>query len=183
MRSRGVAGMTSHVWPADGGAMKVPGATLDALLECWPVARLATLTPAAAPHVLPVVFVVEGDCVYSPVDGKRKDTARLARVRNVESHGRASLLLDDYSDDWNQLWWVRLDGPAWVERDDADLLERTAAALHRKYPQYRQVATYAGAPTLLVVRRQRLAAWSQTGDDGPIRQAVQALQSGGATRQ
>lgn len=163
--------------------MKVADTTLSTLLEHWPVARLATLTPAGAPHVLPVVFAAEGNCVYSPVDGKRKDTARLARVRNVEGHGRASLLLDEYSDDWNRLWWVRLDGPAWVERDDIALLERTAAALHHKYPQYGQVATYAGAPTLLAVRWERLAAWSQTGGEGPIRQAVQALQAGGVTRQ
>lgn len=147
------------------------------------MARLATVTPAGAPHVLPVVFVAEGACVYSPVDGKRKDAVRLARVRNVASHGRASLLLDAYSDDWSQLWWVRLDGPAWVERDDTDLLERTAAALRRKYPQYRQFATYAGAPTLLALRWERLAAWSQTGDDQPIRQAARAVQAGGVTRQ
>jgi len=163
--------------------VKIADATLDALLEHWPVARLATLTPAGAPHVLPVVFAAEAGCVYSPVDGKRKDTARLARVRNVESHGRASLLLDAYSDDWRELWWVRLDGPAWVERDDTELLERMAAVLQHKYPQYRQFATYAGAPTLLAVRWERQAAWSQTGDDQPIRQAVRGLQAGGVTRQ
>ncbi len=144
--------------------MELDAGTLSALLERWPVARLATVTPAGEPHVLPVVFVCEGGCIYSPVDAKRKTGPMLARVRNVEAHGRASLLLDHYAGDWSQLWWVRLDGNAWVEREDARLLARAGELLRAKYPQYETVATYAAEPTLLALRWDRVRAWSQSGE-------------------
>lgn len=155
--------------------MDVSAPTLDALLQRWPVARLATVSPSGHPHLLPVVFAPTAGCVCSPVDGKRKTAGRLARVRNVEAHGRASLLLDAYADDWAQLWWVRLDGPAWVECDDAELLTAAATALRAKYPQYQQYDTFSDVPTLLVLRWDRVAAWSQAGDDRPIRRALTAL--------
>lgn len=137
---------------------------LNALLDRWPVGRLATVTAIGEPHVVPVVFVADSGCLYSPVDGKRKSTTVLARVRNVEAHGRASIVLDHYDDDWLRLWWVRLEGPAWVERDDGALLARVERLLRRKYPQYgRDIAPYAGEPTLLALRWERVSAWAQAG--------------------
>ena len=44
------------------------------------VARLATLTPDGRPHLVPVVFAVLGDTVYSAVDAKPKRTLELARL-------------------------------------------------------------------------------------------------------
>lgn len=144
--------------------MELDAGSLSALLERWPVARLATVTPAGEPHVLPVVFVGEGGCIYSPVDAKPKTGSKLARVRNVEAHGRASLLLDHYADDWSQLWWVRVDGAAWVEREDTGLLTRIRERLRRKYAQYETLAPYSGEPTLLALRRDRVRAWSSSGE-------------------
>ena len=154
--------------------MKVDPDTVEALLRHWPVGRLATLTPDQHPHVLPVVFSVESGVVYSPVDAKRKHAGSLARVRNIDAHGRASLLLDEYAPDWSRLWWVRLDGQAWVERGDARLLDRIARRLRQKYPQYRDVAPYAGEPTLLALRPERVTAWTARGDLEPIRNAAAA---------
>jgi PPOX class probable F420-dependent enzyme len=145
---------------------------LTALLECWPIGRLATVTPGGAPHVQPVVFVADAGCVYSPVDAKRKSASTLARVRNVHAHGHASLLLDGYCEDWSQLWWVRLDCSARVERDDTALLERAALRLRAKYPQYRTLEPYAGRPTLLALRWERVSAWAQSGDLAAIRGAA-----------
>ncbi|MEQ8859985.1 MAG: TIGR03668 family PPOX class F420-dependent oxidoreductase [Pseudomonadales bacterium] len=152
--------------------MKLDEHLLDALLARWPVARLATRTPDAEPHVLPVVFVAEAGQVSSPVDGKRKGASSLARVRNIEAHGRASLLLDHYDADWSQLWWVRLDGPAWIERGSGERMDRVGAQLRDKYPQYRDVVPFSGEPTLLVLRWSRVSAWSQAGSDAPIRRAA-----------
>jgi nitroimidazol reductase NimA-like FMN-containing flavoprotein (pyridoxamine 5'-phosphate oxidase superfamily) len=36
--------------------MQLPSATIESLLETWPVARLATLTPEGRPHQVPIVF-------------------------------------------------------------------------------------------------------------------------------
>lgn len=99
------------------------------------VGRLATVTAAGRPHVVPCCFVLAGDVVYTAVDAKPKSTLALRRLDNIAAHPHASLLVDFYDDDWRQLWWVRVDGTARVltggaERDDA--LTRLA----EKYRQY-----------------------------------------------
>src|SRR5688500_955921 len=77
-----------------------------------PVAILATVGPDGAPHVVPVVFAVHDHVIYTAVDAKRKSTRRLRRLANIEGNPRVSLLVDHYTDDWAQLWWVRADGVA-----------------------------------------------------------------------
>ena len=89
------------------------------------VARLATVTPAGHPHIVPVTFVLDsrpgqGDWVYTAVDHKPKSTARLQRLRNIQAHPQVALLADHYADDWTRLWWVRADGEAAVLGAPAD---------------------------------------------------------------
>jgi PPOX class probable F420-dependent enzyme len=156
------------------GAVELSAASLASLLDHWPVARLATVTASGNPHVLPVVFVREGDCVYTPVDGKRKAGAELARVRNVRYHGAASLLLDHYDREWNRLWWVRLEGAIDVLHPADAALHRLRDALRDKYPQYANVTPFAGTPTALRLRWQRVVVWTQSGTREPIEQAIAA---------
>jgi PPOX class probable F420-dependent enzyme len=102
-------------------------------------ARTATLGSTGAdgrPHLVPCVFVVDGDQVYSAVDGKPKTTRQLQRLANITARAGVSLLADHYDEDWTQLWWVRADG-------DAAIVTGTAAMagplrlLAARYPQYR----------------------------------------------
>lgn len=76
------------------------------------VARLATVRPDGAPHVVPVTFAVDGDTVYTAVDAKPKRTRELQRLANLRAEQRCTLLVDHYEDDWSRLWWVRADGVA-----------------------------------------------------------------------
>ncbi len=107
-----------------------------------PVARLATISPDGTPHLVPVVFAVDGDLedcvVYTAVDAKPKSTRRLRRLANIDSNPRVCLLVDHYADDWTRLWWVRVDGVATVHRDD-DTMETGYRLLQVKYPQYQSV--------------------------------------------
>ena len=103
-----------------------------------PVARLATITPDGLPHLVPVVFAVHGDVIYTAVDAKPKTTQRLRRLSNIESNPHVSLLVDHYADDWTQLWWVRVDGVAAIHRDGA-VLHAGHRLLRAKYPQYQTV--------------------------------------------
>jgi len=112
------------------------------------VGRLATITANGGPHLVPVVFALVGDVLYTAVDSKPKTTLALQRLANIHATGRASLLVDEYSDDWSNLWWVRVDGSAKVldldsERRPAvgrlehpDQVRIAVEALTRKYPQY-----------------------------------------------
>lgn len=98
------------------------------------VARLATADGDGRPHLVPIVFAVAGDEVFSAVDAKPKRTANLKRLANVRANPRVALLADRYDDDWSGLWWARADGRARVlERD-----ERAIALLAERYEQYRE---------------------------------------------
>ena len=84
------------------------------------VARLATVTAGNDPHLVPICFAVQGDTIYSAVDAKPKTTRDLKRLRNIEANPRVTLLVDHYEDDWEQVWWVRVDGTAHVVDDHDD---------------------------------------------------------------
>lgn len=47
------------------------------------VARLATVDPDGRPHLVPIVFVLEGETLYAAVDAKPKRSPRLRRVENA----------------------------------------------------------------------------------------------------
>jgi PPOX class probable F420-dependent enzyme len=103
-----------------------------------PVARLGTVAPDGMPHLVPVVFALRDEVVYTAVDAKPKTTHRLRRLANIEHNPRVSLLVDHYADDWTQLWWVRVDGIAAIHHD-GDAMRTGRDLLHGKYPQYQSV--------------------------------------------
>jgi len=100
------------------------------------VARLATVRPDGGPHLVPVVFVLEGDTIWLVVDEKPKRHRRLQRVVNIRAEPRVSLLADSYDEDWNRLWWVRADGRARIVGEGHEL-DRAVSLLLDRYPQER----------------------------------------------
>jgi PPOX class probable F420-dependent enzyme len=108
------------------------------LLGAARVARLASVSADGAPHLVPVTFALDGDTIYTAVDGKPKTTRGLRRLDNIRRNPRVAVLADHYEEDWAALWWVRADGTATVAADPA-LLTAPAALLTRRYPQYEQV--------------------------------------------
>lgn len=109
--------------------------TPAALFASVPVARLATVGPDGAPHLVPIVFALVGtDVIVSAVDGKPKRSRALKRLANIAAEPRVSVLADHYEQDWSRLWWVRADGVARVLPAYAEGLE----ALVERYPQYRE---------------------------------------------
>jgi PPOX class probable F420-dependent enzyme len=121
-----------------------------------PVARLATVRPDGAPHLVPVVFAAEGDVLYMAVDAKPKRTRRLQRLANLWADPRCALVVDHYDDDWSRLWWARADGEATVV--DALLAShRGLELLAARYPAY---ADARPAGPLVVIRVNRWSGWS-----------------------
>lgn len=120
------------------------------------VARLATVSSDGRPHLVPIVFALERDSLYSAVDAKPKRTTALRRLANVAANPQVSVLADHYSEDWRQLWWVRADGTARV-LDQADATARHAVdLLAERYPQYRDARP---AGPVLAVEITRWTAW------------------------
>jgi PPOX class probable F420-dependent enzyme len=141
---------------------ELPEDVTEGVLERWPVARLATLGPEG-PHAVPVVFARAGGRLWSPVDGKPKSGAELARLRHVRADPRVCLLLDDYTEEWSELWWLRVSGAARVVEpaDPARDPEVAAAvaALRGKYPQYGAMPVLRDPPRLLCIASLRLRSW------------------------
>ena len=123
------------------------------------VAHLATADQYSRPHNVPVVFVIDGDRLYFPLDRKPKredDWHMLRRVRNIETNGRVAIIVDHYEEDWTKLAWVLLEGVATIletgeERDAA------AHALQAKYAQYAGRAL--DARPVVRVAIERTVAW------------------------
>ncbi|GID97623.1 TIGR03668 family PPOX class F420-dependent oxidoreductase [Amorphoplanes digitatis] len=117
------------------------------------VAHLATVDDTGAPHLVPIVFALVGDVIYSAVDDKPKRHRRLRRLANVAHEPRVSVLADHYDDDWTRLWWVRADGTAAVLPDSAE----GRAALVARYPQYTAMPP---AGPFLRIEVHRWSSWS-----------------------
>ncbi len=124
-------------------SLRVP--TVDQLkfVQGQRVGRLATVSPAGRPAVIPCCFaVVERDgvpVIVSVLDAKPKsvEVQELARVRNIEANPAVCLTVDDYSEDWDQLRFVQLRGNARVLVGGSTEAEDAIAVLREKYPQYR----------------------------------------------
>jgi len=117
------------------------------------VARLATADERGRPHVVPIVFAVDGARIYSAVDAKPKTSMALRRLANIAANPRVSLLVDRYDDDWTQLWWARADGIARVLVDGAGAI----GLLAERYPQYR---TEPPPGPLIAIDVERWSGWS-----------------------
>jgi PPOX class probable F420-dependent enzyme len=100
------------------------------------VLRLATAGADGRPHLVPCTFAVDGaDRIVIGIDNKPKSSRSLRRLENIAANPQVSLLADDYTDNWAELWWARADGIAAIERSGP----RQAGYWHqlrRKYPQY-----------------------------------------------
>ena len=125
------------------------------MFSAAPAAALATINTDGTPHLVPVVFAVHRETVYTAVDAKRKSTQRLRRLANIEADPRVCLIVDHYADDWTQLWWVRADGDAAVHHS-GDEMAAGYALLRQKYPQYQRIAL--DGPVITVAVR-RWSSW------------------------
>jgi PPOX class probable F420-dependent enzyme len=102
------------------------------------VARLATADAAGIPHLVPIVFVVVHNTIYTAVDAKPKRTTALRRLANVAANPAVSVLVDHYSDaDWSDLWWVRADGTGRVLEAPEPEARHAIELLAERYPQHR----------------------------------------------
>ncbi|MFN2521018.1 MAG: TIGR03668 family PPOX class F420-dependent oxidoreductase [Candidatus Limnocylindria bacterium] len=133
---------------------------MNDLLATARVAHLATSDQYARPHVVPIVFVYLEPYLFTPIDRKPKredDWRALRRVRNIETNGRASVVVDAWDEDWSRLRYTLLDGTAEIVESGPER-DRAAAALESKYPQYRDLALD-GRPVIRVTVEHR-SDWS-----------------------
>jgi PPOX class probable F420-dependent enzyme len=99
------------------------------------VGHLATVRPDGTPHVVPFVFAVGGRTIYWAVDAKPKRSRELRRLANIRANPNVEVVVDGYSEDWGELWWVRARGTARI-LDPGEESDRALRLLADKYAQY-----------------------------------------------
>jgi PPOX class probable F420-dependent enzyme len=127
------------------------------------VARLATLDDKNRPHIVPICFVYDGKLFYTAVDRKPKRVTpeRLARLRNIRAEPRVALLIDEYDEDWTELWYILIRGkaqliPKSVQKEHAWAIRK----LRAKYPQYARGMLSDDAP-IIRITPERTISWGK----------------------
>jgi PPOX class probable F420-dependent enzyme len=120
------------------------------------IGHLATADGDGMPHLVPVCFALGETALYTPIDEKPKSGGTLKRLSNIRENPRASFLADHYDEDWSQLGWLRIDGPAELlfggpEFDDAIRL------LKARYAQYRTMRLFC----IIAIRFNRVISWGR----------------------
>ena len=112
-----------------------------AFLQAQRVARLATADLEGHPHIVPVCYAYDGAHFYIPLDEKPKrvDESKLRRVRNILARHEASLLFDQYDNDWSRLGYVLVHGQAGLLQPGDVLHAQALALLRERYVQYRSM--------------------------------------------
>jgi predicted pyridoxine 5'-phosphate oxidase superfamily flavin-nucleotide-binding protein len=104
------------------------------------VGYLATVRHDGRPHIVPIVFPVRGDAVYSirPDAEGRAGPPPLPKRRGQSLRNAARPRHDE---DPTQMWWIRIDGVARLVEGapDRDL------AIRLRREKYRQHETWSGA--------------------------------------
>jgi PPOX class probable F420-dependent enzyme len=127
-------------------------------VESSRIARLASTRPDGHPHIVPITFASIGESLVTMIDHKPKTTHNLQRLRNIESSPHVSVIVDEWSEDWERLWWVRLDGSAFIHQDD-DVWREARMALVTKYRQYQEHPPVGPA---ILITIDRVTSWEGT---------------------
>ena len=130
------------------------------------VAHLATADERGRPHVIPICYAYDGEAIYSAIDDKPKRVSwkGLRRVKNIRVNPQASLVIDDYSEDWSKLAYVMIQGRASLLTEGPDY-ERAVNLLRDKYPQYR-IPPYALVnPLVIKIKPEGWVAWGGIGSE------------------
>ena len=121
------------------------------------VGHLATADARAAPHLVPVCFVVSEGVLYITIDQKPKgDVRALKRLRNIIENPVAAFVADRWDEDWTRLGWVMLRGVAEILAAGAEH-DRAQALLRARYHQY-QGMELDGLP-VIAIRIERVTSW------------------------
>lgn len=123
------------------------------------VARLATSDAAGHPTAVPVCYACDGERFFIALDEKPKsvDARKLKRVRNIEARHEASLLIDQYADDWSQLGYVLIHGQAEIIPPNHPLHARALILVRERYVQYQTMQLE--ALPVIVITPEQISSW------------------------
>jgi nitroimidazol reductase NimA-like FMN-containing flavoprotein (pyridoxamine 5'-phosphate oxidase superfamily) len=117
------------------------------------VCRAATVSAEGVPHLVPVCHVLAGQKLYI---GSGKDATK---VRNLKANPRITVTVDEYSEHWDGLKGVMVQGHArLIERGPE--FTRARGRLYEKFPQYPKEAALAASDSVIIeVTPTRVFTW------------------------
>jgi PPOX class probable F420-dependent enzyme len=123
------------------------------LFERERVCRVATANPGGMPHLVPVCQVVSGGKIWfaSGTDGRK--------AKNLAANPRVAVTVDLYSEDWQHIKGVMVQGQARLH-SRGPRFRRVRALLYRKYLQYKREAALDESDSVVVeVTPTRVFTW------------------------
>jgi nitroimidazol reductase NimA-like FMN-containing flavoprotein (pyridoxamine 5'-phosphate oxidase superfamily) len=121
-------------------------------LKYMRVGRLAT-TDGQDIHLVPICPVFDGDVFYMGTHAKTR------KVRNLRKHNKATLILDQYSEDWMRHVAVMMTGTVDIIEHGAEF-EQAKALLEAKYQQYKELFPIKeGESVILCFRPTKAVSW------------------------
>jgi PPOX class probable F420-dependent enzyme len=134
--------------------------TIEKFIERARVARLATTGSESIPHLVPVVFVFDGNHFFIPIDEKRKtaEPLKLKRIRNINENPNVALLVDEYAEDWTKLAFVMIQGKASIvnKSQENSQLEAAYKKLISKYTQYQKIGL---GEICIMIKPEKVVSW------------------------
>jgi len=114
-------------------------------------------------HIVPICFVYDGKVFYSAVDRKPKRVSpeRLARLRHIRASPQIALIIDEYHEDWEQLWYVLVGGKAkLIPKSAHQERARAIRQLRARYPQYAAAMLPDDSPVIRITP-ERITSWGR----------------------
>jgi len=123
------------------------------LIEWERVCRVATVSKAGMPHLVPVCHIVDDGRIYfaSGDDGRK--------VRNLRDNPQLAITVDLYSDSWASIKGVMVQGRATLI-EKGPRFRKIRALLYEKYPQYPGRAPLDESDSIIIeVTPSRVFSW------------------------
>jgi nitroimidazol reductase NimA-like FMN-containing flavoprotein (pyridoxamine 5'-phosphate oxidase superfamily) len=111
-------------------------------IETMRVMRVATVDADGTPHSVPVCPLVNKDKVYFATERNAR------KVRNIKVNPSIAVVFDEYSEAWNYLRGVMIQGTARIV--NAAEFRRLRKGLYAKFPQYETEAALGERDSVIV---------------------------------
>ncbi|MFQ5828547.1 MAG: pyridoxamine 5'-phosphate oxidase family protein [Candidatus Methylomirabilia bacterium] len=117
--------------------------SLADLIQRERVCRVATANARGMPHLVPVCHVLEDGKIYFASGSDAK------KVLNLKANPRVAVVFDLYSDAWQHLKGITIQGTAGII-EKGPRFRKLRALLYAKYPQYPQEAALEESDSVIV---------------------------------
>jgi len=131
-----------------------------ALIQAQRIGHLATADGTGAPHLVPICFTYDGQAIYSAIDHKpkRRTGYSMKRIRNIVENPRVAFLVHHYEEDWQQLYYVLIRGPASILESGPER-QHALALLEDKYVQYQERHLAQGDGLVIKIVPESIQRW------------------------